>query len=460
MKINPLRNTIALCLAVLLSLGLLSWLPEFSLGSLRFKKIDLLSSIRSEQEDQDTLLVPLSEPEKVALQLDSIAQEFQSACKPGITCVEDFSSDSTGLDNFLKALSDLKNKPRSVRIAFYGDSFIEGDVFCGAVRDTLQSIFGGRGVGFVPITSNVTGFRNTIRHEFGNWKTHSLIQPADSTGSVDFGPAGYSFRPLKDNWVEYRVSKQRFLREFSEMKLYYRNPGNATLFYTINDTALNTSILKTGNRLREWKHEDEAAKTVVFEFEDADSLDVYGASFESKNGVVVDNFSMRGNSGIALYNIPDKLLKEFNQYRDYKLIFLQYGLNVIREDSSRYGWYANKMIAVVEKLKKTFPNASIVLLSVSDRSTNSNGTYRTEKGIPALRNTQRYIAKETGIVFWDLYEAMGGEDSMVKFVSSTPALAAKDYTHLTFKGGKKLAGSLVQSLLFELEEYEKRKVVK
>jgi hypothetical protein len=114
------------------------------------------------------------------------------------------------------------------------------------------------------------------------------------------------------------------------------------------------------------------------------------------------------------------------------------------------------MITIIEKLKKDFPKASIVLLSVSDRSTNTDGSFRTSRGIPALRNTQRYIAQQTGIVFWDLYEAMGGEDSMVKFVSSKPALAAKDYTHLTFKGGKKLAGSLVKSLLFELEQYEKK----
>jgi hypothetical protein len=270
------------------------------------------------------------------------------------------------------------------------------------------------------------------------------------------GPAGFCFKPKLDNWVEYKVSKQRFLREFSVMKLYYKNPGNATLYYTINDTLSAASILKRSSQLKEWKHSNEEARSIVYEFDDTDSLQLYGASFESEEGVFVDNFSMRGNSGIALDNIPDKMFKEFNQYRDYKLILLQYGLNVIRDDSSRYGWYATKMITVIEKLKKVFPKASIVLLSVSDRSKNTNGNYRTEKTIPALRNTQRYIAQKTGIVFWDLYQAMGGEDSMVKFVTSKPALAAKDYTHLTFKGGKKLASELMKSLLHELEVYEKK----
>jgi hypothetical protein len=455
MTSNPLTRTLKLCLIVVLLLGLLSAFPPFGIRKYDFRRIDLLSEIRSAPAAPMEDFVAITETEVVALKLDSVAREFQSACKPGITCVEDFSKDSTGLKHFLSALSKHKKKSRPVRIAFYGDSFIEGDVFCGAVRDTLQSIFGGRGVGFVPITSHVTGFRNTIRHQYDNWETYSIISVDDSS-NVELGPAGFSFKPRPENWVEYKVSKQRFLREFSVMKLYYKNPGKATLFYTVNDSALNTSILKTSKNLREWKYEDKEARTITYEFDDADSLEVYGAAFESPEGIVVDNFSMRGNSGVALDNIPDRMLRQFNQFRDYKLIFLQYGLNVIRDDSSRYGWYARKMITIIEKLKKDFPKASIVLLSVSDRSTNTDGSFRTSRGIPALRNTQRYIAQQTGIVFWDLYEAMGGQDSMVKFVSSRPALAAKDYTHLTFKGGKKLAGSLVKSLLFELEQYEKK----
>jgi hypothetical protein len=455
MTSNPLTRTLKLCLIVVLLLGLLSAFPPFGIGKHDFRRIDLLSAIRSAPAEPMEDFTAITETEVVALKLDSVARELQSACKPGITCVEDFSKDSTGLNHFLAALSKHKKKSRPVRIAFYGDSFIEGDVFCGAVRDTLQSIFGGRGVGFVPITSHVTGFRNTIRHQYDNWDTYSIISSNDSS-NVELGPAGFSFKPRPENWVEYKVSKQRFLREFSVMKLYYKNPGKATLFYTVNDSALNTSILKSSKNLREWKYEDKQARTITYEFDDADSLEVYGAAFESPEGIVVDNFSMRGNSGVALDNIPDKMLRQFNQFRDYKLIFLQYGLNVIRDDSSRYGWYARKMITIIEKLKKDFPKASIVLLSVSDRSTNTDGSFRTSRGIPALRNTQRYIAQQTGIVFWDLYEAMGGQDSMVKFVSSRPALAAKDYTHLTFKGGKKLAGSLVKSLLFELEQYEKK----
>jgi hypothetical protein len=460
MQTNPLRKSLFLCLMVLLFGWILSLIPAYKFGAFEYRKIDLIADVHPDPPEdhyEPDNAIASTPKDSIIQALDSLAKEVQAGCKPGVTCMEDFSKDNKGLKSFLEALRSVQKQKKAVRIAFYGDSFIEGDVFCGSFRDTLQGMFGGRGVGFVPITSHVTGFRNTIRHEFDNFKTYSIISKADSSDFIEMGPAGFCFKPKLDNWVEYKVSKQRFLREFSVMKLYYKNPGNATLYYTINDTLSAASILKRSSQLKEWKHSNEEARSIVYEFDDTDSLQLYGASFESEEGVFVDNFSMRGNSGIALDNIPDKMFKEFNQYRDYKLILLQYGLNVIRDDSSRYGWYATKMITVIEKLKKVFPKASIVLLSVSDRSKNTNGNYRTEKTIPALRNTQRYIAQKTGIVFWDLYQAMGGEDSMVKFVTSKPALAAKDYTHLTFKGGKKLASELMKSLLHELEVYEKKR---
>ena len=115
------------------------------------------------------------------------------------------------------------------------------------------------------------------------------------------------------------------------------------------------------------------------------------------------------------------------------------------------------MEEVIKSMKKNFPQASFLLLSVSDRSSNASGEFKTMASIPAMRDAQRLIAQRTGIAFWDMFEAMGGEGAMVKFTESDPPLGARDYTHLTFKGGKKLAGALAKSLLFEKKKYEGRK---
>jgi hypothetical protein len=441
-----------LCVIIIASLLALYIVPEFSMGSVRFQRIDLLSDLKVFQKERKLAAIR----DSIQVKQDSVVKLVEERCRPGLTCIEDYSGDSSALKLFIKALAETKKSGKRMRIAFYGDSFIEGDVFCGSFRDTLQSLFGGRGVGYVPITSTVTGFRNTIRQGFDNWYTTSLVARRDST--LDVGPSGYSFVPLESNWVEYKASKQRFLNEFNIIKLYYTNLGEAAVQYTIDkDTLFNIDELKTSGSLQEWSYQGKKIKKVKFEFYPHDSLQLYGAAFESKEGIYVDNFSLRGNSGITLTQISDKLLKRFGKFRDYKLIILQFGLNIVTEDSLNYRAYTKRMVEVVKKFKKAFPNSSFLLLSVGDRSSNKTGRLQTMNAIPAMRNAQRAIAQKTKIAFWDMYEAMGGENSMVKFAHARPPLAAKDYTHLTFKGGKKLAGGLVKSLLFEAEKYDKRR---
>jgi len=448
MSKNKLHESFLLCLVIIACLLLLSAIPKFSIESLTFKKINLLSDIQREVIDS----VEVAFKDSLVAKQDSVIQLVKETCRPGITCIEDYSGDSTAMFKFYKALSDIASTPKPVRIAFYGDSFIEGDVFCGSFRDSLQSLFGGKGVGFVPITSGVAGFRNTIKHSFDNWRTSSLISRTDST--AEYGPAGYCFVPLEGNWVEYRPSRKRFLREFSTVKLYYKNYQQAAVRFSINhDTTESVVPLKRSQHLQEWVYRGKKIKSIRFTFEPFDSLRLFGASFEDGPGVYVDNFSLRGNSGISLTGISRSMLTKFNSYRSYKLVILQFGLNMVVEDSLNYRAYVRRMVKVITNLKKAFPQASFLLMSVSDRSSNSRGKFETMNAIPAMRNAQRMIAQETKIAFWDMFEAMGGENSMVKFVTAKPALAAKDYTHLNFNGGKKLAGSLVKSLLYSHERH-------
>lgn len=446
MSKNRLHESFVLCVAIITCLLVLSVIPKFSIESLTFRNINLLSDIERPVIDS----VEVAFTDSLVAKQDSVIRLVREVCRPGLTCIEDYSGDSTALYKFHKALADIKKNPRAVRIAFYGDSFIEGDVFCGSFRDSLQSLFGGNGVGFVPITSGVAGFRNTIKHSFDNWRTSNLISRTDST--AEYGPAGYCFKPLEGNWVEYRPAKKRFLREFNTVKLYYKNYHEAKVKFSINyDTTQWTTPLRKSTQLQEWVYRGKKLRSIRFTFEPFDSLRLFGASFEGGPGVYVDNFSLRGNSGISLTGIRKGMLTKFNSYRSYKLVILQFGLNMVVEDSLNYRAYVKRMVRVIETMKTAYPQASFLLLSVSDRSSNSTGRFETMNAIPAMRNAQRMIAQETKIAFWDLFEAMGGENSMVKFVTSKPALAAKDYTHVNFNGGKKLAGSLVKSLLFSHE---------
>ncbi|HEY0741643.1 MAG TPA: hypothetical protein VGD40_09275 [Chryseosolibacter sp.] len=452
---NQLHYSFLLCLTIIGVLLVLSQFKSCSIGSFSFRKLDPVAAIRVDS-DSLTAASPLdsiAKPEERA-KLDSVVAHAIEKCPPGVSCIEDYSSDSTALRSFLRALARSEKNKNPVRVAFYGDSFIEGDVFCGSFRDTLQSVFGGRGVGFVPITSEVAGFRNTIKHKFRNWKTKSMMNKRDSM--IKVGPSGFCYVPLEGNWVQYKPSKQRFLREFHTVRLYYKAYKDAIIHYTF-DTLEWSDVLEASGKLEEWKYKTKNAKLVEFEFDPYDSLFIYGASFESNTGIYVDNFSIRGNSGMNLSAVASRTYRDFNKFREYRLVILQFGLNMVTEDGFDYRAYAEKMVDVIKSMKKSYPQASFLLLSVSDRSSNATGEFRTMRSIPAMRDAQRLIAQRTGIAFWDMYEAMGGENSMVKFTESDPPLGARDYTHLTFKGGKKLAGSLAKSLLFEKAKYDKRR---
>ncbi len=82
-----------------------------------------------------------------------------------------------------------------------------------------------------------------------------------------------------------------------------------------------------------------------------------------------------------------------------------------------------------------------MLLGVSDRSHQEEGEFETMPAVLALLHTQRQIARKTGIPFWNTFGAMGGENSMVRYVENN--WASKDYTHLSFRGVREIATALL-----------------
>ena len=78
---------------------------------------------------------------------------------------------------FYEKLYQLEtNQSGNVRIAYFGDSMTDGDMIVQDLRNNYQSRFGGKGVGFVAITSESAASRSSIAHEFSeNWKMQSYL---------------------------------------------------------------------------------------------------------------------------------------------------------------------------------------------------------------------------------------------------------------------------------------------
>jgi hypothetical protein len=385
--------------------------------------------------------------------------------------LQDFSKDSTGgLLHFMAALSATKKTGKATRIAYFGDSMIEGDILTQDLRNNLQNVFGGQGVGFVPITSITAGFRQSIRQSFSdNWITGSLI--GNEVPSSALGISGYVFFPAfkrdslpatENSWVNFNACPNyKSLEKFHTLNLFYgKSPAGKNFVQTKADGKFQQFALAGGDVVNSIRlHDSIPFKNISLHFQCNSPLEVYGASFESKTGLFLDNFSFRGNSGLPLTKISMPVLKNFNTLLHYDLIVVHYGLNVANTQMKDYSWYQAGMIRVVNYLKSCFPQSSFLLISVGDKSYKNGMVYETDPSIPILVESQRQVAAKTGVAFWNLYEGMGGRNSMLSWVDTLVPLANKDYAHLNFKGGKKVADMLFQHFMHEFTAYEKTQKV-
>ena len=163
MEKNFLPHTALLACLVLAALLLMHFLPRWEVDGHRLRRVDLLADVRPLPPVPADTAPPLLPP-PIPVVADT--------CPPGMTCIEDY-GDSTGrgMATFYQALDEASRRP--VRIAWFGDSFVEGDILTADLRARLQERFGGCGVGYVNVTSPITYFRRTVYHTFGGWESHS-----------------------------------------------------------------------------------------------------------------------------------------------------------------------------------------------------------------------------------------------------------------------------------------------
>ena len=115
------------------------------------------------------------------------------------------------------------------------------------------------------------------------------------------------------------------------------------------------------------------------------------------------------------------------------------------------------MLKVINHIQLCFPEADILILGGPDGILQADGDLETRRAVLALLHAQRQAAKKAGVPFWNVFGAMGGENSMVRFVELN--WASKDYTHLSFRGGREIADALLKALLSEKDFYDEAEKV-
>lgn len=375
---------------------------------------------------------------------DSVsAKTFEWFSRP--VTITEFRSD-TSIPSLLHTMTKLwtiiKTGKGKLRIAYFGDSMIEGDLLTQTIRKLLQAQFGGKGVGFVPVYSPVSKFRQTASvQSSGGWADQNFKTKTNTrlylSGHAYFGsPKDYIY--VKDNTI------RDFAGNTSKSILYGVTENSLSL--AVNKEyikippggAFNKAVLKNDNN----------KDIAISNFSDA--LPIYGVTVESEDGVILDNFSFRGITGIELKHLDTVFLNEVNLYNHYDLVVFQYGVNMLfRPEDKDFDWYKRAFNPVIKKFKQCFPESDILIVSSADRAFRYENGYESAVGMEPLVNMQAEMAFNNNIAFYNQYASMGGRNSIVRWADSSVALANKDYIHPNHRGAEKLGELFYKAFMRE-----------
>lgn len=360
----------------------------------------------------------------------------------GVWPIEDYSPDGDGLRHLRNALS--KRDSRRVRIAFIGDSYIEGDILTQDIRRLLQDEFGGHGVGYMSMHSEFPGFRRSVHQADQGWEARDMrnrskdrIRPLSGEYCVGSSGAVLTLKGSKvDNADRWSSTKLLFLSD-SDGEISIKTDAADSIF-----------DVKASDKIQMIELQDETTKMTLTSR--IQGVRVLGAWIEDNSGVGVDCMSLRGNSGVSHCDLSVEIAAEMNELLPYDLIVIEYGLNALSAGQTDYSYYGRLMTKVVERIRQCYPECDILMLGVGDRGRKSGATVRSMSTTGAMVSAQRKCARECGVMFWDMREAMGGEDAVVSWREK--GLVNADYIHLNHKGGGELAKEFVNSLKMKLNE--------
>ena len=355
----------------------------------------------------------------------------------GEMAIEDYTANSQGLANLKLALQS-KDK-RQVRIAVIGDSYIEGDILTMDIRQDLQNEYGGKGVGYLPISSPLVGFRTSVKQTCKGWTEHDIRKDAKENLRSLSGQYFTASQGAKSTFKG--TDKLAHLDKWDNTRLMFVSPNSGKL--SINTDSGNHTFDITGSDQVQCINVSGTTTSAEIAT-NINGLQALGVYLDGNSGIQVDNMSLRGNSGITHSKISKELADQMRRYVDYDLIIVEYGINALSSSQKDYNGYRKLMEKTLARIKQCYPKADIVLMGIGDRGQKINGTIMSVPTSQNMVDAQRLAARNAGVLFWDTREAMGGENAVLTWREK--AMINPDYIHLNAKGGKELADIFVKSL--------------
>ncbi len=407
---------------------------------------------------------------------DTIKADAQALIK-SINRLEFPDGDKSNFYSFCKKLLKLKNSGKLIRIMHYGDSQIEGDRITSFLRYKLQNKFGGSGVGLMPAIQPYDFSFSINQTNSENWDRYTIYGRIDTNVKHKrYGAlAAFSrFAPIQndsvlndeiiyESWINFQKSRISYsnTKKFKQCRIFYgynKKPVLAEIYK--GENLLKSQNLIANENFNVFSYTfPEYSEEVSIKFKGKDSPNIYGVALDDTKGIAVDNIALRGCAGTIFNKMDRPLLKQMYDNLNVDLLILQFGGNVMpyiddEKESESYGRWFYSQLATLKRLR---PGVSIIVIGPSDMSIKVKDKFVTYELLESVRDALKNATFKAGCAYWDMYEAMGGKNSMPSWVNAKPALAAKDYTHFSTQGSKVVANMFYNAFILEYQEYLNKK---
>ena len=398
----------------------------------------------TEEEEEDTL--PEMTPEELMdlrmAELEAARDsEFMVFCQKSPMRLQMPDDDIAYLDPVFEALEHASG--RSVRIMHYGDSQLEGDRMTGVLREKIQDLFGGNGSGLLPPVQRLGMATATV-------ETWPELRHYMYFGSPEFHAEHKRYGPLAqvaevDSIARFSVTAHGgsiypHCRSFRKVSIAMMGDGEFTVEAGGDSLEMSSRLDASYDGLRIFSAtlSHSVSKAVITAH---GQMEIYAIMIDGASGVSVDNIAMRGVSGTLFTSIDRRTLAPFFQQQNVGLLLLQYGGNSVpylKPGKSIIG-YMQQLKTQIDLFKRMIPNIHIIFIGPSDMATSVEDEMKTYPYLPMVVDSLRAMAQESGVAFWDMFRAMGGRGSMVKWVEADPQLAGEDYIHFTPRGSRRMS---------------------
>lgn len=425
----------------------------------KLKSVTPQDKTKKETENKDSLHEAINYP-TFTLNDSSLKNEEEKtpeifnpdSLKKNYPAIEFPKNESLILKPFFESLNN-----KNARIFHYGDSQIEGDRITSYLRNFFQKKFGGSGFGFIPV-KNIPNHHVTINIEVSDNISHYNVRDWKKfeRGKRNFGASLYFSETKRNDTGSFNSSIRINLtgtayakaRYFNTIKIYYSSNSDSSFidYHFLKDSTVSKK-LKKGSAFNSISFETRPGlKSFLFKIRSNSEVKINGASFENTYGIQADNFAVRGSGGLEFFK-PDKssILSMMNVLSP-DLIVLQYGVNIVPSEYESYKFYENALYKQLLYLKHISKNTPILIAGVSDMGKIKNKEVLPYKSTEKVREAQKKAAFRAGCAFWDTYSAMGGKNSIEKWVNHNPPLATKDYTHFNYRGSLIIAEMLSKAI--------------